>query len=1251
MAKRFTTTAQHVCRPLTLAAAFAAGLFPTADLFSQQQPQVNPDSKLHEILNEKDHRFSEIPLVSERSATGRLFESTAGRERPVATSQPTGGPAAQLDRQPLSPGVSAAKLLQDVQQANDDRRVQARVLVNNEVLDPQANAQTWQAPRLKQEAADGQVNVLPASATRYEAMQTNYQSPVQPQSDPGTTINQSSIMPASAASRETETMGVHQLKNISMQAFENEVVSIWGNRLKTSSSPDGRYVRVTMPSKIDQDMVMLVDRKTGQLSYEGSPQLLDNWHNLLQTIDQKPRATVDGFLKAAVVDRNNTSMETIRQVVHLMGYGSQDQDPAVGDPVPAAVQPGGQVPAGNQDQDNLKGTVKILQDPETGSITIVGDADDVAIIARELQQLSQQALENQPRVETIELTNVQGSQLAERVQEIYDASYEPIHGAAQIIGIDNPNGLLVVAQPTGIDAVRLIAEKLDVESDVPAGSDFKVFTLKHISANDARYRLTRFYGQAQPLGEDTERPVAPVEIISDFRSNLLFVRGPKQYIKQAEAFLAEIDVDKTENGPVNVVKVIPLQNAVAADVASIVQNAVNGGQQNAQQQAFSNGQQQGQQGQLGQQQPGIPSDDGSTLGSPQLQLQTIGSDGRLVEGGIMFEVRISADANSNSVIVNAPAASIELIEELIKQLDRIPDANIQLKVFTLVHGDAQLMLTTLQNLFQSNQTQQGGFGQQAGGFGNAGNSGLQVLPLQSASQSDGQSLATLRFSVDLRSNSIIVSGPTGDLEVIEALIERLDSRTIDQMETKIYRLSNAPVADVAEAIQSLIQGRVDILGSDPRFQTGVPNVNRQILLQPEINSNSLIVKALPEYIGEVERIVQALDRRPPMVKVKALIAEVNLGRIEEFGVELGLQDSLLFDRGTSIAAGGALTGVGFPFNASGAPTIATSANANAFARELLAPQALTNYNVNSSDAGYQGFSLSAGNESISVLLRALKDKQCLRVLSKPQIMTMENLQGRVAVGASVPRIAGTTQTNVGVTQDIVFQDVGVILAVTPRVSPDGVITLRVDMEKSSVGNTVGATGAQAIIKTEAQTTLMARSGQTVVFSGLIEEEKEHNERGAPILSELPGIGPLFKYETDQASRREILIIMTPYLVTNDQDISMHNNDEIDRVNWCLSDVAEVYGSTDYSGQLMPIHGEVETVYPDLDPTGTLGPRVLDSRLQTPEQPRLSDVQIPVGQGGTMQTDAGDVQQDAAAGSTPTQTAEGRTRRGIFSRRR
>jgi len=972
--------------------------------------------------------------------------------------------------------------------------------------------------------------------------------------------------------------GIHQLKSISVLQFEQKLVGGFGDRLTVTASGDGRFVRVAIQGAADRSsttpsMVMLVDRETGKLQHEGPSGSAAQWHQLMRELDSstpaaKPPAAAD--ISAEVVP--------VQKQVQQVAY--QEQDRPQGTPI--------------QNIPGLSGQVFISRDPNTGQLKLTGTQDDIAIVRREIDRLTNQADKAQPTPVSIPLKNARGNLIQQRIQEIYDESYSQFSGPANITAIDNPNALIVVGSPKAVQAVRDLAGAFDVTTTDTAVRDFRTFSLKYISAPDAANRLQRFFGQVTVADGESRIPATAVEVIPDFRSNQVTVKGSQSILNSAADFLRTIDVVSVENGATNEVRVIQLKNTLASDIAFVIQNTINGQQENAGQPFAPQSTTQ-----AAPQPPATPDNEGirSQLRSTMLSLMTQNGQGELISA-ILFDVRITADANSNSLIVTGPAQSIPLIVELVEQLDRLPDAESQIKVFSLVHSDAQTIFDMLETLFN-------GDGQNAGQQPGAGASNL---PLQTGSGADGASLINLRFSIEPRSNTIIAAGPVRDLQIIEDLLNRLDARAVNNFPAKVYRLSNAPAQDVADAINTYLDGRTDLIDADPRTATGVPAVNRAVIVTPEVVSNSLIVSALPEYRAEIENIIKSLDRRPPMIQVKVLIAEVDLDAVEEFGVELGIQDSLLFDRGTSVAANGALMGIGFPFNTG------ALGNANAVSPGNLAGQALSNLNVGrvNTSLGFGGLVLSAGNESVNILMRALQDRQAVRVLSKPQIMTMENLQGRVAIGASVARIAGSTQTNFGLTQDIEFRDVGVILEVTPRVSPDGLIVLTVSAEKSSVGPEAAGTAvgvaadgsiirAQQVLMTEAQTTLSARSGQTVVFSGLITEEKVHSERGAPIISDLPVIGPLFKFETDSSSRQELLIIMTPTLVTNDSDLTNLNHEAMDRMHWCMSDVADVYGSTDY-GSGVKFGEAVETFYPDADPTGLMQPVIQNPGQEALGQP-------------------------------------------------
>ena len=173
---------------------------------------------------------------------------------------------------------------------------------------------------------------------------------------------------------------------------------------------------------------------------------------------------------------------------------------------------------------------------------------------------------------------------------------------------------------------------------------------------------------------------------------------------------------------------------------------------------------------------------------------------------------------------------MELIEALIEQLDTLPAAETQIKVFQIINGDAQTLLDMLENLFNSSNQQQGGV--QAGQTG----TNLNNLPLQGASATDGGTLVNLRFSIDPRTNTIIASGPAGDLQVVEDLLNRLDEAEVSQRQQFVYRLSNAPALDISDAINTWLTTRSTVNDDDPRALGGINQTNREVIVVPEVVS-------------------------------------------------------------------------------------------------------------------------------------------------------------------------------------------------------------------------------------------------------------------------------------------------------------------------------------------------------------------------------------------------------------------------------
>ena len=210
-------------------------------------------------------------------------------------------------------------------------------------------------------------------------------------------------------------------------------------------------------------------------------------------------------------------------------------------------------------------------------------------------------------------------------------------------------------------------------------------------------------------------------------------------------------------------------------------------------------------------------------------------------------------------------------------------------------------------------------------------------------------------------------------------------------------------------------------------------------------------------------------------------------------------------------------------------------------------------------------------------------------------MALDGQTGLVQVGQRVPRITATSLTQFGQTNSIVYEPVGIILQVTPRISPDGLVVMQIGAEKSEVGIeaegipiSVSASGqivrAPRINATTAFTTVSALSDQTVVLSGLLTNRESDIHRQVPLLGDIPLIGDLFRYDSVAKQRTELLIILTPKIVYNKLDSDVQKQIESSRMSWCLSDVVKLHGDAGLRSRCDQWNdNETEAVYPTYVP--------------------------------------------------------------------
>jgi general secretion pathway protein D len=819
---------------------------------------------------------------------------------------------------------------------------------------------------------------------------------------------------------------------------------------------------------------------------------------------------------------------------------------------------------------NLKGEVNIEAVDDLGVLILRGNEKDVEQVMRVIRELEKLSEATAPKVHLLYLRNVDAESLSELLTTVYDRltkfpgrATQPRQNAA-ILPISKPNSLLIIAPEADLQSILDLAEELD--RPVDPQTEFQVFRLKTAIAAQVEELITSFYADRINLG-------VRVLVIADTRANAVIVRAQPRDLDEIATLIRKIDRDET--AAINQLRIFPLKNGLATELASVLNAAIqsvispptSGG---------GGGQQGGLQG-INQAQI---DEQFKNVKSVLLSIKAI-NGAENVRSGILADIRITPDARVNSLVVSASEQSMSLIEELIKQLDRPTTTVSEIKVFTLANADAELMVTQLNALFNNQQQGQGGNNQQRQNLG---------IALEGAADSSS-SLVPLKFSVDKRTNSVIAVGARDALGVVEAILLRLDESDLRARQNVVIRLQNSQATAIAQSIAQFYQSQRDIAQADPNLQSSVEQMEKEVVVVPDSTNNSLLLSATPRYFKNIENMILKLDAQPRQVVIQALLVEVELQNTDEFGIELGFQDPTLFKRSpvsnlqtfstvtsqtqTSTVSQNKLLSLdgtpGFNFNNPSLP-LGNNVSPDASNAATVAAQGLTNFSLGrvNSDLGFGGLVLSAGSDAVNVLIRALSAHRKITVLSRPQIRALDNQMAEIFSGQNIPIITGfTANGTTGVNTPTVTQkDAGVQLQVMPRITADGNVVMMLYAQRSQYRqqgvplstDATGRTVTSPILDiSRLQTTISVPTGNTVVIGGLINTRDESFTNKAPFLSEIPLLGNLFRFDSRTTRRVELLVFLTPRIISGPIDEEMIKDVEMSRIHFIESEAEELHG--------------------------------------------------------------------------------------------
>ncbi len=557
---------------------------------------------------------------------------------------------------------------------------------------------------------------------------------------------------------------------------------------------------------------------------------------------------------------------------------------------------------------------------------------------------------------------------------------------------------------------------------------------------------------------------------------------------------------------------------------------------------------------------------------------------------------LSANASSNSIIITDTSANIRRVVQIVYNLDKRESTENDIIVQQLKYADATATAKLITDIFkpadggQQGQPQfpffggRGGFGGGRGG-GGGGFGGGQGAAEDNEKGKTGQVVA----SADTRTNTIVVTGPKETLATIKSqVLSKIDANPAEDQKFFTYRVKNGQAVDMANTLNSLF-GSTTTSGSNNnrssynsntgnRNSSGFGNSgggggnrsgfggntsggfgggggggfggggggfggnnngnnrngnnnqnNRngqntanvsngaaaglvgQVQVVADSDTNSLLVLSATKYEDDVRKIIIELDRPVPQVLIKVLIAEVTHDRSDDLGVDFSI---LNLSRGLTAASG-----VG---------------------------------NI-VSGATNGGLVVNLAESQIATTFHALAVAGKLDVLSRPYILTSDNQEANILVGQEVPFITNTRQDALGgLVNTIQYQDIGIILDVTPHINPDGLVVMDVNPQISSQSNQSipiqAGVNSPVFNQRSASSRVAIRDGETIVIGGLMQDQKRQTVTKVPILGDIPYLGLLFQRDEVTKTKTELLIFLTPHVAQAPDHLRAMSVDEMSGVH-------------------------------------------------------------------------------------------------------
>lgn len=345
--------------------------------------------------------------------------------------------------------------------------------------------------------------------------------------------------------------------------------------------------------------------------------------------------------------------------------------------------------------------------------------------------------------------------------------------------------------------------------------------------------------------------------------------------------------------------------------------------------------------------------------------------------------------------------------------------------------------------------------------------------------------------------------------------------------TEVFKLKYIDALDASKALEPLIssRGKITVLEMTGKagWQFGGEALGKKETKGKERKSLTkvLLITDIPPVVEQLRTVLKEIDVKPRQIMIEAKILEVSRNYLDDIGFEYSTQEVGASDITIDGSSSKDLYGVGGRFLSGNEDTVSPS-NFDPAATDL-SPE----------NAGLQLILKKLMGSKFEVIFHMLQEDVHSNLLSAPRIVTLDNQEATILVGEKYPilstDVSGTDTTTTTTSLDY-YQDIGIQLNVVPQICGGDKINMIIHPAVTSFTQTVGTNAYPRITTREAETQVIIDNGETLVIGGLIQDYEDVSKIGAPFLSKIPLLGLLFRRDTNDIDKIELLIFITATIV-------------------------------------------------------------------------------------------------------------------------